>query len=184
MSGGQFYALIGYCINQWAYVDQTLADFCHHALGSDLKRSFVVYYYQNGFGSRLNLVSKLLSTHELSDEHAQIWKRLRDKLQELAGFRNAIAHSPVRSVSETRLVEDGGQNEGEPRYISQSWWEVYSEQNEVLTGKKEKIFTQVHVMAHLSELQNCHQQLVELLIAIGGTQTQLPGSPQSADPLP
>jgi hypothetical protein len=101
-----FYRAVGVCITQWAYVDRFLFRLFRQGVGAPTHRAAIVYYDQHSMSSHVRQVDALLKGLLATDEHAnlrELWKELRQTINDLLPTRNIIAHQPVRRIG----IHDG-----------------------------------------------------------------------------
>jgi hypothetical protein len=134
-----FHMQIGYCIAEWANVDDELFRIFHECLGAPIERSAIVYFRLPGIDIRLGTTDELVRA-ELPNperpsgghlgESAKKWSEIRNELQGLLGTRRRIAHHPVNMNA--RLTEA----EMEAGYVEvNSWFELAVGDNERLRTK-------------------------------------------------
>jgi hypothetical protein len=159
-----FHMMIGYCIAEWAKVEDELFRIFHAALQCPKEQAAIVYYRTPTIRSRLTLtddaVSAILPRHKSGShphDDLKFWDRVvTKKICSLLETRNRIAHHPVEirqatiSHIATATTPAGSivANEPDPPVtseagdvatfigtVAESWFEIYESQNEQLRGK-------------------------------------------------
>jgi hypothetical protein len=94
---------LGYCIAEWANLEEQLFLICRDCLGS-YEQAAIVYYRQPGIDVRIQMVDELVRSilpRKQSGEHdhedVKIWHQLFKGIKKLLSVRRRIAHQPVRT---------------------------------------------------------------------------------------
>jgi hypothetical protein len=103
----RFFALAGYAITRWAYIDRSLFDFCKFALGTTDHKTAIVFYRTPSIGDHLGLVNALFDASELPPEALKHWTRISREIGRLLPFRNDLAHNPPVQKVRIMVVNDG-----------------------------------------------------------------------------
>jgi hypothetical protein len=136
-----FSMMVGYCIAQWASVEDILFLICHHALSCPRPQAAVVYYRTPQLDARFTLVSDLLSfilpqTESGGAKHDDVkeWDSIEKHFKNnLLPVRNRIAHHPVgmryEAISSLHVSRD---------VHIDSWFHIYESSQERLRGRPPK----------------------------------------------
>jgi hypothetical protein len=102
----QFMAMVGYCITDWALVEEELFGILHDVLGVSDERAAIIYLRTPTIEGRLSLINEIVPTtfpktepkngrhqHKDLDMRDSILKEIRS----LLSTRNRLAHSPVNA---------------------------------------------------------------------------------------
>jgi len=134
-----FHAQIGYCIAQWARVDDELFRIFRECLSAPLEQSAIVYYRLPGIDIRLNatdemVLSRLPRPERASGGHqhpsVKEWKAIKNSVQDQLGTRRRIAHHPVNANG--KFMQIGLSTDA---IAMISWFEIAAGQNEQLRTK-------------------------------------------------
>ena len=100
----QFHMMVGFCIAEWARIDDHLFNIFHQCVGAPLKQCAIIYYRTPGLDLRLGLTDEIVKSvlpvparksggqsHPLVKE----WASLQKDIRELLTTRRRIAHHPV-----------------------------------------------------------------------------------------
>jgi len=100
----EFHMHVGYCIAEWAKVEEELFRICWQCLGSGARQAAVVYYRSPSLDTRLTLVDELVESvmpqaERKSGGHPhpvfKMWVQIKTELTNLKPIRNHLAHHPV-----------------------------------------------------------------------------------------
>lgn len=132
-----FHMMIGYCIAEWAKVEDELFRVCHAALRCPKEQAATVYYRTPQLEARLTLtdevVRAVLPKHKPGDhphDDLKFWIDVLKQVRDLVPTRNRIAHHPVE-VRHAAFYADVSYLDVPP----DSWFEIYESQNEQLRGR-------------------------------------------------
>lgn len=148
--------MMGYCIAEWARVDEQLFQIFHMALQCPKKQAAVVYYRTNTLGGRLALASALVSallpktvSGEQSHDDRVRWNEVKTAINSILGTRNRIAHKSVNWHQAPQFIDANAYLDVAP----DSSFDIFENENERLveSGEPQKPLT-------LSDLQT-HAQL-------------------------
>jgi hypothetical protein len=126
--GAEFHMHMGYCIAEWAAVEEELFRICWQCLGSQVQQAAVVYYRSPSLDTRLTLVDELVESvmprpqrKSGGHPHAGLkkWTAIRNELIELKPIRNRLAHHPVTPWD----IEVVGLDSGP---VSVAWHEIHT----------------------------------------------------------
>jgi hypothetical protein len=135
--GDEFHMMVGYCVAEWARVDDELFRIFRDCLGP-YEQSAIIYYRTPGLDVRFGLTDEIVrsvlpkrpkrsGSHEHPDVRA--WVKAKGDYQNLLGTRRRIAHHPIMVRQEPFRV---GMATGE---APPSWFEIYVSQHEGLREK-------------------------------------------------
>ncbi len=99
-----FYRLVGECINQWSFVDRELFKICELLLGTDSKRTSIVFYSWVNINNHISLVDALLKNALPEDALHERWKPLRKQMYDLLDTRSIVAHQPAKRTGRADAV--------------------------------------------------------------------------------
>ena len=171
----RFYAQLGLCINAWAIIDRAFFDVCERVLQTDEKRTSVIYYRWQNFSQRVAMVDELvgiqLTDTKLGDTNKlkKQWKEVMDGIEKHIGFRNLIAHHPIRGVATFTLSFDHDEATNIVSYqpeknISKGWLELHTEEKELLRGKKEEKIVKIEDLnQHLLEVSGILRNITQFI---------------------
>jgi hypothetical protein len=158
----EFHMMIGYCIAEWAGIDDELFRIFQHCTGAKEKQAAVVFYRLPGLNVRLGLVDEIVKSvlpqtqpGKQKDPQLKRWSGINKACEKLFETRRRIAHQPVRA-QETLVPMQRLQY---PHYLyldqttnmmSQASFEIYTTEVENMRGKDTTPLT-------LEDLQN-HQK--------------------------
>jgi hypothetical protein len=129
-----FHMMIGYCIAEWAKVEDELFRIFHAALQCPKEQAAIVYYRTPQLEARITLTNEIVHTilpKHISGAHPhddlKFWDDIvKKKIHDLLSTRRRIAHHPV----EIQRVAIPDMDES-----PESWFEIYESQNEQLRGR-------------------------------------------------
>jgi hypothetical protein len=158
----EFHMMIGYCIAEWAGIDDELFRIFQHCTGAKEQQAAIIYYRTPGLNVRLGLVDEIVrsvlpqtQSGGRKDPKLTRWEAINKDCENLFGTRRRIAHQPVRA-QETLVPMPRLQS---PHYLyldqttnkmSQASFEIYTTEIEKMRGKDTAPLT-------LKDLQN-HQK--------------------------
>ena len=129
---------MGYCIAEWARVEDTLFEICHAALRCPKEQAAVVYYRTPQLDARLSLADELvklvLPRHTVGQsphDDRKAWDAILKQVRDLTPTRNRIAHHPVAPRSPGAFYLDVSYLDVPPA----TWFEIYEGANEQLRGR-------------------------------------------------
>ncbi len=102
--GDEFHMMVGYCIAEWARVEDKLFQICQRCLGCSPQRAAIVYFRTPTIRSRLELTDELIRTvlpnlkKKAGDQDhpdLKLWTKLLKDFKEPLEIRNRMAHHPV-----------------------------------------------------------------------------------------
>ncbi len=134
----QFHMMMGYCIAEWARVEDNLFAICHAALSCPKQQAAVVYYRTPQLDARFSLVDELvrlvlpkhISGQPMHDD-LKHWDAILKKFRTLTPMRNKVAHHPVAPRSASEFYSDVSYIDVPP----ECWFEIYEGANEQLRGR-------------------------------------------------
>jgi hypothetical protein len=136
-AAAEFYMMIGYCVAEWAKVQDELFRICHAALRCPKEQAAIVFYRTPQLDARLTLTDELvrliLPKHTAgAHPHADLkfWNDILKQTRELSSSRNRIAHHPVELRSAAKYWNVSYWN-----VPPESWFEIYLSENEQLRGR-------------------------------------------------
>ena len=104
----EFHMMIGYCIAEWAGIDDELFRIFQHCIGAKGKQAAIVYYRTPGLNVRLGLVDEIVKSvlpqtqsGKPKDPHLKRWKAINKNCEELFKTRRRIAHQPAQILVPT-----------------------------------------------------------------------------------
>jgi hypothetical protein len=133
--GDEFHMMVGYCIAQWASVDNELFRIFRECIGP-YEQSVIVYYRTPGLDVRLSLVDEIVksvlpkpSRKSGGHDHSSVisWKSAIAGFRDLLSIRRRIAHHPIAIRHEPFRAGVSRAGEAPP-----SWFEIYVSQHEQL----------------------------------------------------
>jgi hypothetical protein len=147
-SGDDFHMMLGYCIAQWATVDEELFLIFRHCLGP-YEQSAIIYFRTPGLNVRLNLTDEIVLSvlpekERISGGHdhpsVTAWKAAIADFPALLAVRRRIAHHPVaprHMVLGGALLGEMGLNNAMlgSTGTRESWFEIYESRHEKMRGK-------------------------------------------------
>lgn len=140
----EFHSLIGYCIAEWAKVDEELFRICWLCLGSRRERAALIYYRTPTLDARLTLVDQLTSLilprkeRAGAHDHADVilWRAIAGDFRKLLHTRRRVAHQPVRGGTE--YFRAGQSHVGSPLSFFLPFG-IYVSEAEQLRGKTQEV---------------------------------------------
>jgi hypothetical protein len=91
-----FLRLLGECVSLWAFLDRELFHLTKTALGTDDKRTAIVFYFRQDLTNHLTLVDRLMK-HGVSEDHfLHKWRPLHKVITRHLATRSIYAHQPTR----------------------------------------------------------------------------------------
>src|SRR5580704_18065915 len=93
--GDEFHAMVGYCIAEWASVDDELFQIFRHCVGP-IEQSAIIYYRTPGLKPRLDLTEELVKSvlPKRTKKSGGHDPAVAD-FEKLLGTRRRIAHQPI-----------------------------------------------------------------------------------------
>jgi hypothetical protein len=154
----EFHSLIGYCIAEWAKVDEELFRICWVCLGSYRERAALIYYRTPTLDARLTLVDQLTSLvlppKERAGAHDHpdviLWRDIAGNFRELLHPRRRIAHQPVRGGTE--YFRAGQSQAGSPLSFFLPFGIYVSEAEQLRHKAQEPPLTKKNLQQHLRSL--------------------------------
>jgi hypothetical protein len=134
----EFHTQIGYCITEWAVVDNELFRIFQDCLGGPIEQAAIAYYRTPALDLRFGLTDEIVQSAlpkktRKSGGHdhpsIKVWKVATADFKKLLAIRRRIAHHPVMEKVDPPSTTFGP--EGPPR----SWFEIYVGQHEQLRSK-------------------------------------------------
>jgi hypothetical protein len=133
----EFHMMVGYCIAEWARVEDELFRICHAAMKAPKEQVAVIYYRTPQLDARLTLTDELIRLalprhkhgHQPHDD-LRAWDKVLKQIRDLLPVRNQIAHHPVEWRQMPQYV-DISFLDTEP----ESWFEIYESENERMRGR-------------------------------------------------
>jgi hypothetical protein len=99
----EFMAMVGYCITDWAAVEEQLFGVFYDILEISMERAAIIYLRTPTLESRLSLLDEILHTaypgerknggHQHKD--LDVWDGILKEIRDLLPVRNRLAHSPI-----------------------------------------------------------------------------------------
>jgi hypothetical protein len=147
--GDQFHMMMGYCIAEWASVDDELFRIFRSCVGP-YNQCAIIYYRMPGLNARLNCTDELVQS-VLPEQvpksgghphpHVTRWKEIKNRFSNLLSIRRRIAHHPItiRMSAGRRINLRSANKDAMRKYpaIPDSWFEIYVSQQEALRGGKD-----------------------------------------------
>jgi hypothetical protein len=159
-----FHMMIGYCIAEWANVDDELFRIFRDCVGP-AEQCSIIYYRTPGLDVRLNLTDEIVKsvlpkTARKSGGHDHVsvksWKAAIKDFRDLLGVRRRIAHHPntIKYGASWPLILD-------LRYLlaPQSWFEIYVSQHEQLRSGELPALKLDDLKAHLTAVEALRARL-------------------------
>lgn len=147
-ASNEFHMLIGYCIAEWASIDDQLFRIFRHCTGAKEEQAAIIYYKTPGLNVRLTMVDEIVrsvlpknpkQTGGHDHPNMKRWKEIFCKCNKLFATRRRIAHQPVRA--QETLIPTPPPNA--PYYLDmnpgldmtlQASFEIYTSQTEQMRG--------------------------------------------------
>jgi hypothetical protein len=133
----QFHMWMGYCIAEWAYIDDYFFSVCHAALECPKQQAAIVYYKTPNFEARITLADELVKTvlprHKPGDkphEDLSTWIAAYKAVEKIKPNRNRIAHCHTGVAASAILAEGRGEE-----VEVDAWYFLYESNNQKLRGK-------------------------------------------------
>jgi hypothetical protein len=150
----EFHMMIGYCVAEWAGIDDELFRIFQHCTGVKEKQAAILYYRTPGLDSRLKMVDEIVRSvlpkkpdRAGSHDHPDVkrWKKISAQCSNLFGTRRRIAHQPVRA--QETLAPAGPppipylyiMDQSVNNMTMQASFEIYTSQTEMMRGKESKL---------------------------------------------
>jgi hypothetical protein len=144
--GDEFHMMVGYCIAEWAKVDNELFLIFRDCVGP-YEQSAIIYYKTPGLDARFSLTDEIVRSvlpkparKSGGHQHHSVkaWGTAIKGYQELLAARRRIAHHPV-AIRMQPLVFSSVFNSATLGSVTisgaPSWYEIYVNQHERLRGK-------------------------------------------------
>lgn len=172
----QFYARLGFCINQWTFVDRSLFECCEIVLKTDETRTAIVYYRWQSFTQRVQLVDELVvATIESNDVEPtnkstlrKQWKKITKLIEDNIRFRNLIAHHPMQQRQVIRGRVSATDPEKNTIVENTTYFEVATEKKELLRGnKKHEVVGVADLKTHAETIQQIKIEIAEFKHLLG-----------------
>jgi hypothetical protein len=137
----EFHMMIGYCVAEWAAVDDALFLILRDCIGP-YEQSAIIFYRTPSLDARFNLTDEIVRSvlpkparkdggHE--DVRVMKWKEAIGDYSNLLATRRRIAH---QRVGIRMKVTFGHTSKTSAFNERPSWYEIYTNQHESLRGKK------------------------------------------------
>ena len=174
--GDEFHMVVGYCIAEWASVDDELFRIFRHCIGP-YEQSAIIYYKTPGLEPRLSLTDEIVISvlpkparksggHDLPEVTA--WKAAITDFRNLLAIRRRIAHHPV-AIRQQPLAWDVSRFDLPPP----SWFEIYvNEHEQFRTGEIPALKVEdlkVHLLALTLLRDRLHHFFYDVLIKLKPT---------------
>jgi hypothetical protein len=139
--GDEFHMMVGYCVAEWAGVDDELFRIFRECVGPH-EQSAIIYYRTPGLDVRFGLTDEIVRSvlpkrpkKSGSHDHPSVraWVAAKGDYPNLLGMRRRIAHHPIMIRQEPFRV---GMAAGES---PPSWFEIYVSQHEGLRKKSSNL---------------------------------------------
>jgi hypothetical protein len=173
----EFHMAIGYCIAQWATLEDQLFRICRDCLGP-YEQTAIIYYKTPTLSSRIDLADELFKSvsYVYKPSHIKTWKKLLKDMRDLVPIRNRIAHDPV---SEQEDFFRAGDPVGTPLY--QIRHQIRTSEHELLRGKvsepKPLFIDDLHF--HYIETEKLRDRLRDFLVNVLPKHASAPPPPES-----
>jgi hypothetical protein len=142
--GDEFHMMVGYCIAEWANVEDLLFKICAQCLSCSMERAAIIYFRTPNIDARLTLASELVKTVLPRQQpgtrphpDVKLWDTLAADFRELLQTRNRLAHHPVMARTNFSVLGSGGAGAG--LSLLESWFEIYVSNQERLRGRSKKL---------------------------------------------
>jgi hypothetical protein len=170
----EFHMMIGYCIAEWARIDEELFRLFQACLGASIRQCAIIYYRMPGINQRLDVVDELIKSvlpkHQSGMQpHAYVkkWTAIYKRCDDLLGTRRRIAHQPVQPKYEMKLYRSPRPNYFDQQFPAetlQQSFEIYVSQNEQSRGKGElSPLTTTELQSHLLETAKIQSSMRDYL---------------------
>ncbi len=176
----EFHMLMGYCIAEWATVDESLFMIFRDCVGP-YEQCAIIYYRSPGLDIRLNLtdeiVRSILPKHKPGEHPADSvkeWDSIKKNFSNLLSVRRRIAHQPVNItfIPGRRVAIPTVNKEAFARYSAQPQpsFDIFASKHEEIRGKQPSKPLQSgdledHLLA-VDELNYSLRRFLEVLTAI------------------
>jgi hypothetical protein len=131
----EFHMWLGYCIANWAKVEDFLFVLFWAALQGPKEQAQLLYYRNNTFGARLGLTDDMVRLALRSYQRGvSDWETLRKEIEALSKTRNRLAHHPVAFRDERVVIDEDSGGFGEVYGVA--WAESFVPEGERMTRKK------------------------------------------------
>jgi hypothetical protein len=171
----EFHMMVGYCIAEWARVDDELFRIFQACLGAAVEQCSIIYYRLAGLNLRLDMVDEIVKsilpkrakTGEHEHPDVKKWSEIAKSFRDLLGTRRRIAHHPVQPRFEMKpyfppsshylyLKPPFGMTE-----TLQPSFEIYVSQNEQARGGNAKSIplTIVDLQSHFADTVKLHSSM-------------------------
>jgi hypothetical protein len=91
-----FLRLLGECVSLWAFLDRALFNLAKTALGTDEKRTAIVFYFRQDMTNHLLLLDRLMKHALVEDHFLHKWRPLHKLISRHLATRSIYAHQPIR----------------------------------------------------------------------------------------
>jgi hypothetical protein len=191
--GDEFHMMMGYCIAEWAQVDESLFEIFHTCVGPR-EQCAIIYYRIPGLDPRFSLTDEIVCSvlpqrdrksggHDHPD--VKLWKETIGKYQGLLNERRRIAHHPVALrtpwILDIEMIGAMGLN-GSALPAGPSHFEIYVNHNESLREKSSDLpaLSVGDLRLHLAKVNKFHGDLRRFLrdVLLKRHEEHLPQSPQ------
>jgi hypothetical protein len=194
--GDEFHVMVGFCITEWARVDDKIFSVFRHCVGP-IKQCAIIYYRVPGLDARVGLTGEIVGSvlpkparksgghlHPLVKE----WCAIETEIRELLSVRRRIAHQPV--MIQSRIWRSAALNTfafNEAAFTTpgeiESWFEIYTNQHERLREREsdKQSLTVDHLAAHLAAVNGLLPRMhkfIDKLAAMLAEALPTPDSPQ------
>ena len=145
-----FYAKVGWCVTQWAYIERELYLISRWALGANDTVASFVFYQWSSLENKLAYVDGLVA-RTAQKAHRGTWASIAKKIYTLKGDRNFLVHQPaVFTTSVNVHLTPTGFGGGE---VTGSGWEISTEPFQVVAGaRKQRSISLFDLTKHQDEL--------------------------------
>lgn len=158
----EFYSVLGYCVNQWSYIDRTMFEVCELCLDIDEIKAAIIFYQNTNFEFRKRMVFELVAISLGKDCPKELWKEISSAMEELQKFRNIVAHHPTKQYGE--VIWDLHAEGGPKVHSALVRLEIQIEEKELLRGRrKPQTITMNDLMQYSKEITQLHQKLKKFL---------------------
>jgi hypothetical protein len=192
--GDEFHMMIGYCIGEWAQVDDELFRIFRDCVGA-YEQSAIIYYRMPGLDVRLGCTDELIESifpkperksggHP--HEHVKKWREIKKTFNDLLAIRRRIAHHPIEihTYGDRRTPLKSVNKDALSKYPSnaESWFALYVSQHEELrVGKSVPALSMKDLKEHLKGVVHLRDALrhffLNELMSTKPQSKQLPPSP-------
>jgi len=180
----KFHMHIGYCIAEWAELDERLFLIFQSCVGSP-EQCAIIYYKIPGLEPRLSLTDEIIrsvfpKTERKSGDHTQDyphvvrWSKIKTSIEGLLSTRRRIAHHQVaaemgiRYAARTISLRENSIEDFEDTFTRNepmeflSWFSIYMSHGETLRGKLPKVaaLKEGDLIEHAELLRSTTNELV------------------------